>query len=485
MGGGATAAMLEARYGYGPNRGPRRMPARMANRFVTGLPDYGQGDEGFGLDDDEFGVDIPDDEFDAAMASMGTAVGQFGTGLRALGSHRYGDVGDVAAAEMFGEDEDEEGEGEDPLSAHEDDYTFESSDSSRTEFKLPKLPSWALPAALGTAAAAGAVGLGLALTSKKRRAKRAAREAEESTDHRPPTTDPSFGSMGETVASQMFGEPEDEDFGWDFSPDQERSMGFGEDPVPLAEVTFSPGPSSSPEATGPTSAIVTTGSPSWKDYRQGARAAFRAGRQAMTTQERLAESGVQRRLTEAESRLATEGQSLRSGFKAARQVTRARENLAESGVQRRATEASQRLADAQAGMPSWPVQFGAEVVAYGCTPSAYYGVYGATDPITQQIGSIESRVVGLVTKFIPFLKRPIVLPQLMGLNQKRDKVIDQGLSSYSPQASQIEDQAMRLLTGLDAGTASMLWTLGRQRDNLRRALAGRPEEPMRSPPVLV
>lgn len=483
--GGATAAMLEARYGYGPNRGPRRMPARMANRFVTGLPEFG-GEE----DDEEYGVDIPDGEFDSWMASMGTAVGTLGTGMRALARHRvskppasssfvhpvsnFGDVGDAAAAEMFGDSFGEDGDEEADLGDLGDEDGGEGGGGGG--FHLPTLPRWALPAAIGTAAAAGAVGLGLALTSKKRKAKRAAREAEEGSPA------PSFGAMGDTVAADMFGDPDDDQlYGWDFTDDQYRSMGFGEDPaVVTVTPVFGPGPSSSP-----TAAVLPTRpeAPTWHQYKRASRDVFRAGQEMSRAQERLAESGVARRVAEAQSRLSA-ADSRRQQFRAQAQLARAEGRLAGSGVQRRATEAADQLSEAQSALPSFP-SFGAHVAAYGCTPSAYYGVYGAMDPITQKIGAIESQVIGIVTKFIPLIKRPVVLPQLIVLNQKRDKVIDQGASSDSPQASQIEDQAMRLLSGLDQATASTLWTLGRQRDNLRRQLAGRPTEPIRPPPMLV
>lgn len=80
----------------------------------------------------------------------------------------FGSIGDAVAADMFGEDDDEEDGG----------------------FQLGHLPSWLLPAAAGVAVGAAGVGAAVAL-SRSHKKKKASRD--------------SFGGIGDVVASEMFG----------------------------------------------------------------------------------------------------------------------------------------------------------------------------------------------------------------------------------------------------------------------------------------
>lgn len=202
----ATNAMMAHRYGYGLGRGPRRMPPRMQTSL--------------------------------------------------MGTENYGSFDDAVASEMFGADEE-------PDDAELDDDDGDSEDGDNSEggdkagFKIPKLPGWALPAAAIAAGTAGAVGLGLALTSKKRKAKRAARESSED----------SFGAMGESVAESMFGDIDDEEE-------------FGDDPFASPSVP-SEKPTSLPSSTGL----------SWSKYKAAHRDLYRATKQATKASERLARAG--------------------------------------------------------------------------------------------------------------------------------------------------------------------------------------------------
>lgn len=274
----ASDAMIAHRYGYGRGRGPRRMPPRMQ----TSLTGYGYDGEEADLADlvrtarrihsgwhhDEEsrskGGQPRKDKYDNSKftpISFPTSV--------------FGGVDEAVVNEMFGEDEEDAESDEDDgaLSPHEDAYTY-SSESSQTiggKFKMPKLPSWALPAAAIAAGTAGAVGLGLALTSKKRKAKRAAREEE-------------FGAVGDAVISSMFEEEEDLD-------DDDDSFGVDAPPVvPAASSDLSPSPLSSvplfPSSVVP--AVPPSSSmPSWRQYKAAQKDVFRATKKVQKAADQL------------------------------------------------------------------------------------------------------------------------------------------------------------------------------------------------------
>lgn len=261
----ASDAMIAHRYGYGRGRGPRRMPPRMQ----TSLTGYGYDGEEADLADlvrtarrihsgwhhDEEsrskGGQPRKDKYDNSKftpISFPTSV--------------FGGVDEAVVNEMFGEDEeDAESDGD-----VEDDGSSESHG-----FKMPKLPSWALPAAAIAAGTAGAVGLGLALTSKKRKAKRAAREEE-------------FGAVGDAVISSMFEEEEDLD-------DDDDSFGVDVPPVvPAASPDLSPSPLSSvplfPSSVVP--AVPPPSSmPSWRQYKAAQKDVFRATKKVQKAADQL------------------------------------------------------------------------------------------------------------------------------------------------------------------------------------------------------
>lgn len=258
----ASDAMIAHRYGYGRGRGPRRMPPRMQ----TSLTGYGYDGEEADLADlvrtarrihsgwhhDEEsrsrGGQPRKDKYDNSKfnppISFPTAV--------------FGGVDDAVIREMFGADEEE----------IESDEDVEGEEEKRG-FKMPKLPSWALPAAAIAAGTAGAVGLGLALTSKKRKAKRAAREEE-------------FGAVGDAVISSMFEEEEDMD-----------DDSFGVDPLPstlAASPDLSPSPLSSvplfPSSLAP-SASPPSAMPSWRQYKAAQKDVFRATKKVQKAADQL------------------------------------------------------------------------------------------------------------------------------------------------------------------------------------------------------
>lgn len=215
----ATNAMLAHRYGYGLGRGPRRMPSRMQTSLM-GTENYGS----------------------------------------------YGSFDDAVAADMFGADDEDMEDAE----ADEDDAEDGGSDDGgeKKGFKLPKLPGWALPAAAIAAGTAGAVGLGLALTSKKRKAKKAAKEASEA-----------FGAMGDLVADSMFGDPDDDDDD-EFGVDLLWPLSGSSSPQP-------PPPSLPPLATVQP---VSSGAPSWSQYKSAHRDLYRATKKSEKASERLAKA---------------------------------------------------------------------------------------------------------------------------------------------------------------------------------------------------
>ncbi len=100
-----------------------------------------------------------------------------------LGDEEFGGLDDAVVAEMFGADD------EDDLA--EDDA------GDGGGFHLSSLPSWVLPAAIGTAAGAALVGTGVALLGKKKR-KRNKYAPEE-------TSAESMAGLDDTVAAEMFG----------------------------------------------------------------------------------------------------------------------------------------------------------------------------------------------------------------------------------------------------------------------------------------
>jgi len=107
MSGSAADLILQQRYGYGPGRGPRRMPFRMGNRFVNGAPDQ-----------ELFGVEIQD------------------------GSADPGDIGDAVVSELFGEDdEDLDDEDDDEDDDEEDEDEDEDYGSNEAITPPPPLPA--------------------------------------------------------------------------------------------------------------------------------------------------------------------------------------------------------------------------------------------------------------------------------------------------------------------------------------------------------
>lgn len=352
--GGATDAMLQARYGYSRGRGPRRMPVRMTTTLPHGVDGEGASFGGLSdaVADEMFGVDIPDDVFATEMATIGRGVGAIGSSLQNLrkaglqsviptagrsayqglpdavanemfgvdvpdrlvnelskyattaqqdplaapttapAGQRYqrkppvlqnmppffgGDIGDQAVAELFGADDED---------LDDDDGDDEDGTEGKGGFSLKSLPGWAVPAAIGTAAAAGAVGLGLALTSKKRKAKRAAKEAEQ------------FGAFGDQVSLQMFGDPDEDDdiieaddaFGEDDEDDA-----FGDDPT-AAVIQFGPGPSSDPSLQAliaPPPAQISgraPSSPAWRQVKRATHDAYRAQKRLDRAQQNYSEA---------------------------------------------------------------------------------------------------------------------------------------------------------------------------------------------------
>jgi hypothetical protein len=98
-----------------------------------------------------------------------------------------------------------------------------------------------------------------------------------------------------------------------------------------------------------------------------------------------------------------------------------------------------------------------------------------------RIAQIENEVVAIVKKYVSMLR----VPTLLSYNKQRDAVIDQGKSSNSAEAVALEKKGLGLLSGITQPMAGKLWTLARQRDNLRRQASGRSPESIGTPPQLV
>ncbi len=424
--GGAADMMIQARYGYGRGRGPRRMHPRLGTTLPYGAPPSSDSlrSEGasFGglsdtVADEMFGVNIPDEVFSTEMATLGRGVGAIGNSLRNLqraglqsviptaggtgGAYRgegfgvdvpdrlvnelskyattaqqdplatqapagqryqrkppvlqnfppvFGDIGDAAVAEMFGEDDeaDEFGilgirrrhhrrerrrdrrqerhqeygalfGGDDEDDEDEDDDGGEEG-SEKKGFSLKSLPHWVVPAAIGTAAAAGAVGLGLALTSKKRKAKKAQKEE-------------SFAGVGDEVVDDMFGfDEEDEEL------DLDAEEAYGDDP-PQA-LAFTSGPSSAPQQLPVPQSAVLPQPPraSWHDTKQAAHDLYQAERRMDRLSDRFSDGPDSKR------------------------------------AKRKLGDAAQDLANARANMPVNSPAYGAYVPSFGAYLPAYGGV---------------------------------------------------------------------------------------------------------------
>lgn len=144
----------------------------------------------------------------------------------------FGGLDDAVVAEMFGGGEggaqhfDEEYGEDDDL-----DLDLEDEGGGGGGFRLPKLPSWALPAAIGTAIGAGAVGIGAALVGRHKKTKDGRTDSSSRLRRKGvPVEEPveatsghgAYGDIGDMAAAEMFGDDsyyeddgERSEYGWD------------------------------------------------------------------------------------------------------------------------------------------------------------------------------------------------------------------------------------------------------------------------------
>lgn len=142
----------------------------------------------------------------------------------------FGGLDDAVASEMFG------GHGggqrfKDDMFGEDDDLDLDDDEDlggggGGGGFRLPKLPSWALPATIGAALGAGAVGLGVALTGRKKNRDRTDSSSrlrrKGVSEEVPDEVASGYGDIGDLAASEMFGEDsfyledgERSEYGWD------------------------------------------------------------------------------------------------------------------------------------------------------------------------------------------------------------------------------------------------------------------------------
>ncbi len=118
---------------------------------------------------------------------------------------------------------------------------------------------------------------------------------------------------------------------------------------------------------------------------------------------------------------------------------------------------------------------------YGAVPgswdAAWYGVFygGAVDAITQRIEQINSSVMKIIKKVLGW-GVATKGPKLIGLNNKRDKLIMSGVPLSDPRIAAIEQEGLGILTkaGLKSGSSDhvAINALGDERDVLLLKKAG-------------